>query len=445
MTVVIPDLTGVTPDELDRYAAQLSQVPDVSSVSAPGGTFVAGSLVGPPSAATAIKDGSAFFTVGSTAPLFSQASETQLDRLHAVAGPGGQHVQMTGIAQINRDSCDAITSRLPTVLAVIAAITFVLLFLLTGSVVLPLKALLLNVLSLSATFGALVWIFQDGHLGAFGTTATGTLVATIPVLLFCIAFGLSMDYEVFLVSRIREYWLTSGRPRADNDESVALGLARTGRVVTAAALVMSISFAALIAAQVSFMRMFGVGLTLAVLVDATLVRILLVPAFMHVLGRANWWAPKPMVRLHRAVRHQRGKHTGAHRGRHEEDRSACRYPFLTRSSVWISVPGGPPVAASRLRRAVAQRDPQGHNRPSAAARHAKVDAIQSAAQRVGVTPPSIYLHFADMDAVLGAVCARRFEKLDQEKLRIGSSRASVTVPTQRSSDTRRGGVLRPHR
>ena len=180
----------------------------------------------------------------------------------------------------------------------IAAITFVLLFLLTGSVVLPLKALLLNVLSLSATFGALVWIFQDGHLGAFGTTATGTLVATIPVLLFCIAFGLSMDYEVFLVSRIREYWSMSGRPSADNDESVALGLARTGRVVTAAALVMSISFAALIAAQVSLMRMFGVGLTLAVLVDATLVRILLVPAFMHVLGRANWWAPKPMTRLH---------------------------------------------------------------------------------------------------------------------------------------------------
>jgi putative drug exporter of the RND superfamily len=165
-------------------------------------------------------------------------------------------------------------------------------------VVLPLKALLLNVLSLSATFGALVWIFQDGHLGAFGTTATGTLVATIPVLLFCIAFGLSMDYEVFLVSRIREYWLTSGRPSADNDESVALGLARTGRVVTAAALVMSISFAALIAAQVSLMRMFGVGLTLAVLVDATLVRILLVPAFMRVLGRANWWAPKPLARLH---------------------------------------------------------------------------------------------------------------------------------------------------
>ncbi len=186
-------------------------------------------------------------------------------------------------------------------LAVIGVITFVLLFLLTGSVVLPLKALVLNVLSLTAAFGALVWIFQSGHLGAFGTTATGTLVANMPVLLFCIAFGLSMDYEVFLISRIREYWLASRKTNADNEESVALGLARTGRVVTAAALVMSISFAAMIATQVSFMRMFGVGLTLAVLADATLVRMLLVPAFMRVLGRVNWWAPKPLARLHNHV------------------------------------------------------------------------------------------------------------------------------------------------
>jgi RND superfamily putative drug exporter len=298
VTVVIPDMSGVTPAELGRYAAQLSRVPDVSSVSSPAGTFVAGSLVGPPSAATEIKDGSAFLTVGSTARLFSPASETQLGQLHAVAGPGGRVVQMGGLAQTNRDSSEAITSRLPTVLSVIATITFVLLFLLTGSVVVPLKALLLNVLSLTATFGALVWIFQDGHLGAFGTTATGTLTANMPVLLFCIAFGLSMDYEVFLVSRIREYWLGSGRTPADNGESVALGLARTGRVVTAAALVMSISFAALIAAQVSFMRMSGVGLTVAVLVDATLVRMMLVPAFMHALGSTNWWAPKWLARLH---------------------------------------------------------------------------------------------------------------------------------------------------
>jgi RND superfamily putative drug exporter len=175
---------------------------------------------------------------------------------------------------------------------------FVLLFLLTGSIVVPLKALALNVLSLSAAFGAMVWIFQDGHLGALGSTPTGTLVANMPVLLFCIAFGLSMDYEVFLVARIREFWLALGQTRADNDESVALGIAHTGRIITAAALIMAISFAALIAAQVAFMRMFGLGLTLAIVVDATLVRMVLVPAFMHVMGEWNWWAPGWLTRVH---------------------------------------------------------------------------------------------------------------------------------------------------
>jgi uncharacterized membrane protein YdfJ with MMPL/SSD domain len=306
--VVVRDVRGVSPADLERYAADLSRVADVSAVSAPTGTFVAGNRVGPPTAPTGLAEGSAFLTVATTAPLFSQASVTQLDRLHAVPGPDGRSVQMAGLAQINRDSVDSITTQLPLVLGLIAVIAFVLLFLLTGSVVLPLKALVCNVLSLTAAFGALVWIFQDGHLGALGTAPSGTLVANLPVLLFCVAFGLSMDYEVFLVSRIREYWLVSvaARPvipdnkkiRADNDESVALGLARTGRVVTAAALVMSISFAALIAAQVSFMRMFGVGLTLAVLADATLVRMVLVPAFMHTLGQWIWWAPKPLVWLH---------------------------------------------------------------------------------------------------------------------------------------------------
>jgi putative drug exporter of the RND superfamily len=298
VTVVIPDADGLTSVDLGHYAAELSSVPDVSAVSAPTGTYVAGAPIGPPSAPTGVSQGSAFLTVDSTAPLFSDASQTQLDRLHAVPGPAGRPVELTGIAQTNRDSVDAITSRLPAVLGLIAVITFGLLFLLTGSVVLPLKALVLNVLSLTAAFGALVWIFQDGHLGALGTTSTGTLVANTPVLLFCIAFGLSMDYEVFLVSRIREYWLRSRRTRADNDKSVALGLARTGRVITAAALVMSISFAALFGAHVQFMRMLGLGLTLAVLVDATLVRMVLVPAFMHLLGRWNWWAPKPVVWLH---------------------------------------------------------------------------------------------------------------------------------------------------
>ena len=298
LTVVIPDAHGVDPAALDRYAAALSRVSDVSSVSAPGGTFLAGAPVGPPSSATAVRGGRAFVTVASTAPLYSESSETQLDRLQATPGPAGRPVLITGTAQVNRDTANAIRSRLPLVLGIIATITFVLLFLMTGSVVVPLKALLLNVLSLTAAFGALVWIFQDGHLGALGITATGTLAISIPVLLFCIAFGLSMDYEVFLVSRIREYWLASRQAAADNDESVALGLAGTARVITAAALIMAISFAALSGAQVSFLRMLGVGLTLAVLADATLVRILLVPAFMHMMGRMNWWAPKSLGRLH---------------------------------------------------------------------------------------------------------------------------------------------------
>ncbi|MGZ4528168.1 MAG: MMPL family transporter [Mycobacterium sp.] len=306
--VVVPDARGLSPGDLDQYAADLSRVPDVSAVTAPSGTFVGGQRAGPPAAATGMADGTAFLTVSSSAPLFSQASDTQLKRIHQVRGPAGRAVEVAGLAQVNRDSVDAVMDRLPLVLGLMATITFVLLFLLTGSVVLPVKALVCNILSLTAAFGALVWIFQDGHLGALGTTPSGTLVANMPVLLFCIAFGLSMDYEVFLVSRIREYWLESGAARpakpsaalahAANDESVALGVARTGRVITAAALVMSMSFAALIAAHVSFMRMFGLGLTLAVFADATLVRMVLVPAFMHVMGRWNWWAPKPLVCLH---------------------------------------------------------------------------------------------------------------------------------------------------
>ncbi|HTQ21688.1 MMPL family transporter [Mycobacterium sp.] len=303
--IVVPDARDVSPAELDRYATDLSRVPDVAAVTSPTGTFVNGERKGPPGAAAGLADGSAFLTVNSTAPEFSPASDTQLKRLHAVPGPAGRSVQMAGVAQINRDSVDAVTERLPAVLGLMAAITFVLLFLLTGSVVLPAKALVCNVLSLTAAFGALVWIFQDGHLGAMGTTPSGTLVANMPVLLFCIAFGLSMDYEVFLISRIREYWLqyrpakpTAKEAHAANDETVAHGVARTGRVITAAALVMSMSFAALIAAHVSFMRMFGVGLTLAVFADATLIRMVLVPAFMHVMGRWNWWAPKPLVWIH---------------------------------------------------------------------------------------------------------------------------------------------------
>lgn len=301
VSIVVPEAADAVIADLDRYAADLSRVPDVSLVSAPTATFVGGIKVGPPSAPAGIAEGSAYLSVRSTAALFSEESKIQLDRLRAVPEPGGRAVLFGGGAQVNRDSVAAITSRLPLVLGLIGVITLVLLFLLTGSVILPLKAIVLNLLSLSAAFGALVWIFQEGHLGALGTTPTGTIEANMPVLLFCVAFGLSMDYEVFLLARIREYWLQSAGTRADSDEAVALGLARTGRVVTAAALIMSIAFAALITAQVAFMRIFGLGLTLAVLVDATLVRMALLPSFMRLMGRWNWWAPAPLARLHQRI------------------------------------------------------------------------------------------------------------------------------------------------
>ena len=305
--IVIPAARGLTPEQLDQYAEGLSEVTDVVDVSAPGGTYVGGEKVGPPTGPAGISGGSALLSINTAAPLYSPASEAQLDALHAVKPPGARPVEFGGTAEINRDSVNSILERLPWVLGLIALVTLVLLFLLTGSLIIPLKALVLNVLSLTAAFGALVWIFQDGHLGAFGTTSTGTLVSTFPVVLFCLAFGLSMDYEVFLMSRIRERWLELKRDAPwmtateANDESVARGLAHAGRVVTAAALIMAVSFAALIATNISSSRMFGVGISVAVLVDATLVRMVLIPAFMHLMGGWNWWAPAPLARLHRRI------------------------------------------------------------------------------------------------------------------------------------------------
>jgi RND superfamily putative drug exporter len=193
------------------------------------------------------------------------------------------------------DSRDSILGSLPLAAAIIALVTFALLFLLTGSVVVPAKAIVLNLLSLTATFGAMVWIFQEGNLsGLLGFTATGTLNTSMLVLMFCIAFGLPMDYEVFLLSRIKEEHDRTG----DNHAAVATGLERTGRIVTAAAALLGIVFLALATSGTTFLKMFGVGMALAVVVDATLIRAALVPAFMRLAGEANWWAPKPLRRLH---------------------------------------------------------------------------------------------------------------------------------------------------
>jgi RND superfamily putative drug exporter len=193
---------------------------------------------------------------------------------------------------------DGIFSRLPWALGIIAAATFVLLFLMFGGLLVPVKALIVNTLSILASFGALVFIFQWGNFeGLLDFQSPGYIDATLPIIMFCVAFGLSMDYEVFLLSRIKEEYDKTG----DNTTSVATGLARTGRIITAAALLISVVFLSFATSSVSFIKLFGVGLTLAVLMDATVVRATLVPAFMRLAGDANWWAPGPLRRLYERV------------------------------------------------------------------------------------------------------------------------------------------------
>jgi len=217
--------------------------------------------------------------------------------VRAVAPPGGTQVQVGGETAAVIDLLDVLKERAPYMAGFIVLVTFVLLFMAFGSFVLPAKALVMNVLSLSAAFGAMVWIFQDGHLsGLLDFTPAGFLDATNPVLLFAVLFGLSMDYEVFLLSRIREeYDRTS-----DNTQAVALGLQRTGGIITSAALLLIIVVAAFSTSGIVFVKMIGVGLVIAIALDATIVRALLVPATMRLLGRVNWWAPKPMVRWWRS-------------------------------------------------------------------------------------------------------------------------------------------------
>jgi uncharacterized membrane protein YdfJ with MMPL/SSD domain len=187
---------------------------------------------------------------------------------------------------------------LPAALAVLMGTTIIVLFLMTGSLVLPVKALLMNLLTMSATFGLLVLIFQDGRFeGLLGYTSQGALEATQPIFLFAVAFGLSTDYAVFLLARIKE----ARDAGASNDEAVAMGLERTGRIVTAAALLFSIAVGAFATSELIFIKELGIGTALAVLIDATIIRALLVPSLMKLLGDWNWWAPRPLARLHARI------------------------------------------------------------------------------------------------------------------------------------------------
>jgi RND superfamily putative drug exporter len=225
----------------------------------------------------------------------SSAARDLVDRVRAVAPPAGVRALVGGRSAQLDDLLSTLGAHLPWAALLVVATTFVLLFLAFGSLVLPVKAVVMNVLSLGASFGALVWIFQEGHLsGLLGFDSTGTIEATQPILVLAIVFGLSMDYEVFLMSRIREQYDLTG----DNTVAVATGLQRTGGIITSAALLLVVVIAAFSTTGVVFIKMIGVAMLLAVVIDATVVRTLLVPATMRLLGRANWWAPGPLGRLY---------------------------------------------------------------------------------------------------------------------------------------------------
>jgi putative drug exporter of the RND superfamily len=303
LPVVMPDLeaAGATPearsDAVGDYAARLSRLDGVGRVDSDVGIYLAGEQVPVPDGMAERFDDPAgrgtWLSVVPTIEPLSPEGEELVERIRGVPAPAESLV--TGPSAQMADSNAAMFGQLPLALGIVVVVTFVLLFGSFGSVLVPVKALVINVLSLTATFGAMVWIFQDGHLsGLLDFTPVGTLTATMPILMFCVAFGLSMDYEVFLLSRIKEEH-DSG---LSNERSVARGLERTSRIITAAALLMAGIFMALATSRVSFIKLFGVGLTLAVLVDAFVIRGTLVPAFMRLAGNANWWAPSFLRRLY---------------------------------------------------------------------------------------------------------------------------------------------------
>ena len=281
--------------EIEAYATELSKVPGVSRVDASTGFYAGGQrLLGPGEISARFVSGdSTYLSVVPSVEPVSGEGERLVRSVRSLPAPFD--VQISGQSAQLVDTKAAIFDRLPLALGIIGVITFTVLFLMFGSILVPVKAVLLNLLSLSATFGAMVWIFQEGHLsGVLGFTPTGAIDITTPILMFCIAFGLSMDYEVFLLSRIKEEHDRTG----DNERSVAVGLEHTGRIVTAAAALLAVVFVAMASSGVAFIKLFGLGLTMAVLMDATLIRAALVPAFMRLAGEANWWAPAPMKRFY---------------------------------------------------------------------------------------------------------------------------------------------------
>ncbi|MFD4115513.1 MMPL family transporter [Streptomyces niveus] len=267
---------GATAAEYADYRDRVAALPDVLRVDGP-----------------VVSGDHAYFTVLPRGEAVDQDTQRLVRELRAE--PAAFDTSVTGTAAVLVDSKDAIGDRLPLAAGIIVVVTLLLVFLLTGSVLIPIQAVALNALSLTAMFGAVVWVFQDGHLSGFlGFTPTGDIETTLPVLMFCVAFGLSMDYGVFLISRIKEEYDRSG----DHERSVIFGLQRTGGLITAAAVILAVVMVAIGTSRVTNTMMLGLGIALAVVMDAMVVRSLLVPAVMKLTGRATWWAPGPLRRFH---------------------------------------------------------------------------------------------------------------------------------------------------
>jgi len=319
----------LTPAETSTYAEAVAAVDGVTVVQASTGSFADGALVAPPSSAAAGFDGAdaSWLSVAIEGDPQGEAAGATVAAIRSLEAPAP--LLVGGVSAHLVDTQATLAAALPLALAIVALTSLALLFLFTGSVLIPIKAVLLNMLSLTATFGAAVWIFQEGHLrwllGDFQTN--GALEMTTPILLFAIAFGLSMDYELFLISRIKEEY---GRLR-DNTAAVAAGLEKTGRLVTYAALLLVIVMLAFATSELSVLKLIGVGLALAVFMDATLVRAILVPAVMRLAGTANWWAPAPLRALHDRI------------GLHDGDPSAPQHVDVAYEQV-LDAPAQPEAA-----------------------------------------------------------------------------------------------------
>jgi RND superfamily putative drug exporter len=289
-------VTGTVDDAaVEAYATELSALPGIARVDARTGRYADGALLlGPDATAEQFRaDGATWFSLVPTVEPVSDEGEVLV---HAIRDldTAFDEVLVGGLGAQQIDVKASIFALVPWAALWIALATFILLFAMFGSILVPVKALVLNTLSLTATFGAMVWVFQQGHgAGLLAFTPTGLTDTTTPILMFCIAFGLSMDYEVFLLSRIKEEYDRTG----DNEYAVAAGLEHTGRIVTAAALLLAVTFLAFATSGITFIKLFGLGLAMAVVMDATIVRATLVPAFMKLAGDANWWAPGPMKRF----------------------------------------------------------------------------------------------------------------------------------------------------